>query len=53
MSQEESVAIEFRHATLLKRRLRYRCFPMNFEKFLRTPFLQSTCGRLLFELVLQ
>ena len=26
-------------ATLLKRRLWCRCFPMNFTKFLRTPFL--------------
>ena len=47
MSQEETVAIEIRHATLLKRRLWHRCFPMNFEKFLRTPFLQNTSGRLL------
>ena len=27
-----------RPATLLKRRLRHRCFPGNFAKFLRTPF---------------
>ena len=26
-------------ATLLKRRLWHRCFPVNFAKFLRTPFL--------------
>ena len=26
-------------ATLLKQRLWHRCFPMNFAKFLRTPFL--------------
>ena len=26
-----------RPATLLKKRLRYRCFPVNFAKFLRTP----------------
>ena len=25
-------------ATLLKKRLRHRCFPVNFAKFLRTPF---------------
>ena len=31
-----------RSATLLKRRLRHRCFPVNFIKFLRTPFLQNT-----------
>ena len=26
-------------ATLLKKRLLHRCFPVNFTKFLRTPFL--------------
>ena len=34
-------------ATLLKQRLWYRCFPMNFVKLVRTFFLQSTSGRLL------
>ena len=28
--------------TLLKKRLWHRCFPVNFAKFLRTPFLQNT-----------
>ena len=28
-----------RPATLLKNRLWHRCFPMNFVKFVRTPFL--------------
>ena len=36
-----------RPATLLKKRLWQRCFPVNFAKFLRTPFLQNTSGRLL------
>ena len=36
-----------RPATLLKKRLFHRCFPVNFAKFLRTPFLQNTSGRLL------
>ena len=36
-----------RPATLLKKRLWHRCFPVNFAKFLRTPFLQNTYGRLL------
>ena len=36
-----------RPATLLKKWLWYRCFPVNFEKFLRTSFLQNTSGRLL------
>ena len=34
-------------ATLLKERHWHRCFPVNFAKFLRTPFLQNTYGRLL------
>ena len=34
-------------ATLLKKRLRYRCFPVNFAKFLSTSFLQNTSGWLL------
>ena len=36
-----------RPATLLKKRLWHSCFPVNFVKFLRTPFLQNTSGRLL------
>ena len=31
----------------LKKRLWHRGFPVNFAKFLRTPFLQNTSGRLL------
>ena len=34
-------------ANLLKKRLRYRGFGVNFAKFLWTPFLQNTSGRLL------
>ena len=34
-------------APLLKRGLWHRCFPLNFVKFLRTPFSQNTYGRLL------
>ena len=36
-----------RLATLLKKRLWYRCFPVNFVQFPRTPFLQNTSERLL------
>ena len=36
-----------RPSTLVKNRLWCMCFPVNFEKFIRTPFLQSTSGRLL------
>ena len=34
-------------ATLFKKRPWHRCFPVNFVKFLRTPFLQNTSGQLL------
>ena len=37
-----------RSATLLKKRLWHRCFPVNFSKFLRTPFLTEHLQRLLF-----
>ena len=33
----------------IKKRLWCRCFPVNFAKFPRTPFLQSTSGRLFLE----
>ena len=36
-------------ATLLKKRHWHRCFPVNFVKFLRIPFLQNTSGRRLRE----
>ena len=36
-----------RPATLLKNRFQQRCFPVNFVKFLRTPFLKNTSWRLL------
>ena len=39
--------VGLRPATLLKRRLWHRCFPVIFANFLRTPFLQNTSGRLL------
>ena len=35
------------HLQLYSKRLWHRCFPVNFAKFLRTPFLQNTSGRLL------
>ena len=35
-----------RPATFFKKKLWHRCFPVNFLKFLRTPFLQNTSGRL-------
>ena len=47
-SQENTCARAFFNnvATLLKKRLWHRCFPVNFAKFLGTPFLQNTSGRL-------
>ena len=38
-----------RPATLLKKRLWHRCFPVNFAKFLRTRFLQNTYGWVLLQ----
>ena len=53
-SQENTRAISFlinklqtAPATLLKKRPWHRCFHVNFGKFLRTPFLQNTSGRVL------
>ena len=31
----------------IKKETQHSCFPVNFAKFLRTPFLQNTSGRLL------
>ena len=42
-------ALSLMPAILSKKRLWHRCFPVNFVKFLRTPFLQNTPGRLLLE----
>ena len=42
-----------RPATLLNTRLWHRCFTVNFAKFLSTPFLQKTSGRLLLNLSLK
>ena len=39
--------VGLRPATLLKKRLWCRCFPVNFAKFPRTSFSQNTSGRLL------
>ena len=36
-----------RPATLLKKSLWHRCFPVNFAKFLTASFLRNTSGRLL------
>ena len=41
--------LEISQNPLLKKRLWHRCFPVNFAKFLRTPFLQNTSGRLLLD----
>ena len=43
-SQENTCARVSFLITLLKKRLWHRCFPVNFAKFLRTPFLQNTSG---------
>ena len=53
-SVKKSVPRNFakRPATLLKKRLCHRCFPVDFTKFLGTSFLQSTSRRLLLSQVL-
>ena len=38
--------VDLMPATLLKKKLLHRCFSVNFLKFLETPFLQNTSGRL-------
>ena len=40
-----------RPATLFKKRLWHRCFPVNFAKLLRTSFLQNTSGQLFLFLI--
>ena len=35
-------AAGLRSATLFKKRLWHRCFPVNFAEFLRTPFVENT-----------
>ena len=44
---------DLRPATLLKRRLWHRCFPVNFVKFLKTPpgdcFCEGTCIHTIFQ----
>ena len=42
---------DLRPATLLKKRPWHRCFPVNFAKFLRTPFLTEHLRWLLLHLV--
>ena len=38
------IKVQARPATLLKKRLQNRCFPVNFVKYLRTLLLQNTSG---------
>ena len=40
-------AAGLRPATLSKKKLWYRCLPVNFAELLRIPFLQNTSGQLL------
>ena len=41
------IKLQARLATLFKKRLWHRCFPVNFAKFLITPFLKNTSWCLL------
>ena len=50
MSQENTcVGVSFSQScrSTLLRRLRHKCFPVNFVKFLKTSFLKNNSGRLL------
>ena len=42
---------DLRPATLLKRRLWHTCFPVNFTKFLRAPFLKEHLRWLLLQII--
>ena len=44
LSNNQYIEAVVQSATLLKKRLWHRCFPVNFAKFLRAPFLQDTSG---------
>ena len=48
---EKHLCHSFRSATILKRRLWYRCFLVNLAKFLRTPFLTEHVWWLLLYLI--
>ena len=38
---------------LIKKKLWLSCFPVNFVRYLRTPFLQNASGRLLLNIIMQ
>ena len=48
-SQENTCA---KDTFLIKKSVWRRCFPVNFVKFLRIPFLQNTSGRLLLQMAI-
>ena len=35
--------LDLRTCSFIKKRLQHGCFPVNFAKFLREPFLQNIC----------
>ena len=47
---QEKTCVSLCFTLCFLKRLRHRCFPMNFAKFARTLFLQNTSGRLFLEL---
>ena len=50
-SQTEVFSKKGAFINFIKKRLWYRCFPVNFAKFLRIPFLTKHCQWLLLKLV--
>ena len=50
-SQQNTCVLELRPATLLKKKLWHRCFPMNFVKFRRTRFFTERLRLLLMKFI--
>ena len=48
-----SIKKSLRACSFIKNRFEHQCFPMNFMKFLKTPLLYNTSGRLLVILVMR
>ena len=50
-NSQENTCTRLKPSTLLKKRLWHRCFPVNFAKFLRTPFFTEHLWWLLLKVV--
>ena len=45
--QKQPAKVHLKACNFVKKRLQYRCFPVDIAKFLRTPILKSICKQLL------